>query len=103
MLGVRSSGAISRVAIGDPGIRPNIAEEFLDRLLGASGMGQEASVLAVVEDPKPPASLADAKAGLVGTDHAARQQPGADGGAGCGEGLARSTCRAIRPRRKPRR
>ncbi len=42
-----------------------------------------------MENPQPPASLADPQAGLVGTDHGSRQQFGADGGAGGGEALAR--------------
>ena len=53
-------------------------------------MGEEAGVFAMVENPQPPASLADPQAGLVGTDHGSGQQPGADGGAGRGEALARA-------------
>ncbi len=43
-----------------------------------------------MEHPQPPASLADPQPGFVGADHACLQQPGADGGAGGGEGLARA-------------
>ena len=53
-------------------------------------MGEETGVLAMVENPQPPASLADPQAGFVGTDHPARRQPGANGGAGRGEALARA-------------
>ena len=52
-------------------------------------MGQETGVFAVVENPQPPASLADPQTGFVGTDHGSRQQLGADGGAAGGAALAR--------------
>ena len=52
---------LGAVAIGDPGVRTNFAEELLDRLLGASGMGEETGVLTVMENPQPPASLSNAK------------------------------------------
>ena len=88
MVGLGPAG-LGGVAIGDPGVRANVAEELLDRLLGAAGMGQEARILTVMENPQPPASLADPQAGFVGTDHGSRQQPGADGGAGRRKAFAR--------------
>ena len=88
-LPVFGPAGLGAIAIGDPDLRADVAEELLDRLLGASGMGQETGIFAVVENPQPPASLADPQAGFVGTDHGSRQQLGADGGAGRREGLAR--------------
>ena len=82
---------LGAVAVGDPGVRADVAEELLNRVLGASGMGQEESVLAVMENPQPPASLVHPQAGLVGANDAARQELGADGGAGRGEALARAS------------
>src|SRR5208337_1769443 len=89
LLVFRGPAGLGAVAIGDPHLWANVAEELLDRLLGAAGMGQEEGVLTVMEDPQPPASLADPQAGLVRTDHGSLQQPGADVGAGGGEALAR--------------
>ena len=89
LLVIRGQAGLGAVAIGDPHLRPDAAEELLDRLLGAAGMGQKAGIFAVVENPQPPASLADPQAGFVGTDHGSRQQPRADGGAGGGEAPAR--------------
>jgi hypothetical protein len=89
LLVVGGPAGLGAVAIGDPHLRANVAEELLDRLLGASGMGQEEGVLTVMEDPQPPASLANPQAGLVGTDHGSFQQSGADVGAGGGEAFAR--------------
>ncbi len=69
LLVFRSPASLGAVAIGDPHLRPNVAEELFDRLLGAAGMGQKAGIFAVVENPQPPASLADPQAGFVGADH----------------------------------
>ena len=50
---------LGAVAIGDPDVRTNLAKERPDRLLGASGMSEETGVLAMVENPQPPTSLAN--------------------------------------------
>jgi hypothetical protein len=48
MVGLGAAG-VGAVAMGDPGIRPEVAEELLDYLLGAPGTSDKASVLTAVE------------------------------------------------------
>src|SRR5258708_18920460 len=76
-------------AVRDPGVGTKGAEELFDRDLAASRMGQEIGVVAVMENPQPPASFADAQSSFVGTNRACRQEAGADRRTGGLEALAR--------------
>ena len=86
-LPVLGPAGLGAVAIGHPHLRPNVAEEGLDRLLGAAGMGQEAGILAMMENPQPPASLADPQSRSRRSRSRFRQQSGADGGARRGKAV----------------
>ncbi|MBY0431577.1 MAG: hypothetical protein K2Q10_10290, partial [Rhodospirillales bacterium] len=62
-------------AAGHPEIGADIAEAPLDHCLAARGTDEEAGAIAAMEDSIPERPFVDAKAGLVGFNHAARQQP----------------------------
>ena len=65
-------------AIGDPEVRPNLAEEFRHHILAAARPDDEAAVGGVMEHPGPPGPLADAHAGLVRLQNAAGKQASTD-------------------------
>ena len=79
---------LGAVAIGDPEVGTDVAEEVRDHVLAAAGADDEAAVVAVMEDPGPPVPLADPHAGLVRLQHAAGEQAGADQARLAGEGVA---------------
>ncbi|MEQ9042717.1 MAG: hypothetical protein RLO23_02745, partial [Alphaproteobacteria bacterium] len=65
-------------AVGHPELGPGIAEELRDHLLAARRADDEAGAVAVVEHPGPEGPLADTRAGLVGFQRRAGQQPRLD-------------------------
>src|SRR5271157_49872 len=48
---VHGPAGLGAIAVGDPDLRADVAEEFLDRLLGAVGTGQQRGAPAVMERP----------------------------------------------------
>src|ERR1700686_1352233 len=61
-----------------PEIRAHRTEELADHRLATARSDQEAGAVAIVKDPGPPRLVADPRAGLVGLQDGAGQQPVAD-------------------------
>src|SRR5262245_22996321 len=69
---------LSAKAIGEPGVRTVITEEFGHGSLAAVWMDEEAAGFGMVEHPDPPVALADARTGLIGGQNGAGKKLGAD-------------------------
>lgn len=80
---------LAAIAIGHPVVRPKIAEEILDHLLGPRRLGDKDGAVAVMKHPQPPVAFADPQPGFVRLQSGPGKQSGADCAALRGEGAAR--------------
>src|SRR5208283_3877182 len=69
---------LAAIAIGHPVVRPKIAEEILDHLLGPRRLGDKDGAVAVMKHPQPPVAFADPQPGFVRLQSGPGKQSGAD-------------------------